>query len=252
MGNAPSTEEKREIIKVSLSLGLTLGFILMVILELSKTWCLATMGISKTSPLYKPGIAYLGTRLYAAPAVLAIVVSEGAFRGYGDTKVPLFASLVVSFINLVLDPILMFPLGLGVMGAAGATALAQVGGAVVYFRFLRKRQMLPLKNATSVVKKSKIIRSILGANLAMICKQGSLLLAWAYATARATRIGSAHVAAHQVALSCWGESFVLLKGSTFDCTDLLTLRLFFLQSVSFFFSSDCSVFRLKYFTHIML
>eukprot|EP00594_Rhizosolenia_setigera_P003244 CAMPEP_0178951622 /NCGR_PEP_ID=MMETSP0789-20121207/7334_1 /TAXON_ID=3005 /ORGANISM="Rhizosolenia setigera, Strain CCMP 1694" /LENGTH=250 /DNA_ID=CAMNT_0020632527 /DNA_START=1114 /DNA_END=1866 /DNA_ORIENTATION=+ len=37
----------------------------------------------------------------------------------------------------------------------------------------------------------------------MMLKQGSLLLAWSYATAKATRIGLSHVAAHQVALSLW-------------------------------------------------
>ena len=37
----------------------------------------------------------------------------------------------------------------------------------------------------------------------MIIKQGSLLFTWAYATKSATRLGAAHVAAHQVALSFW-------------------------------------------------
>lgn len=188
MGNAATTEEKREIVKVSLSFGLILGFIVMLILESSKTWCLGLMGISRASPLYKSATSYLGTRLYAAPAVLSIVVAEGAFRGYGDTKIPLLASMVASVINLVLDPLLMFPLGLGVKGAAAATGLSQVGAAAVYFYFLRKRKMLPARNATSaVIEKSKILKTILVANFSMVLKQGSLLLAWAYATARATR-----------------------------------------------------------------
>jgi Na+-driven multidrug efflux pump len=50
---------------------------------------------------------------------------------------------------------------------------------------------------------SGVVRSILAANVAMWTKQGSLLLGWAYASARATRLGEAHVAAHQVALSVW-------------------------------------------------
>eukprot|EP00980_Cylindrotheca_fusiformis_P005685 scaffold1184_cov132-Cylindrotheca_fusiformis.AAC.106 len=203
VGNAESGEEKKEIVKISLRLGVVLGLIVMTVLDMAGPWCLRTMGIPRNSPLFKPGIAYLGTRLYAAPAVLAIVVSEGAFRGYGDTKIPLLASLVAASINLVLDPLLMFPLGLGVKGAAAATGLAQLGAAVTYLYFLRKRKMLPSRKATSVVNKIRIVKTILVANVAMVCKQGSLLLAWAYATSRATRIGSAHVAAHQVALSCW-------------------------------------------------
>jgi hypothetical protein len=125
VGNAKSEEEKREIVKISLFLGVVLGVLVMAILEKAGPWCLGTMGIPRDSPLFKPGIAYLGTRLYAAPAVMAIVVSEGAFRGYGDTKIPLLASMVASCINLVLDPVLMFSFGLGVKGAAAATVVSQ-------------------------------------------------------------------------------------------------------------------------------
>jgi len=145
-------------------------------------------------------------------------------RGYGDTKIPLLASLVASLINLILDPLLMLPpLSRGIQGAAFATASSQAGAVLVYYYFLRKRRMLPkkqqpvtittpmmmttttaaaTKNATFLSKR-KVVMTILGSNLTMICKQGSLLLAWAYATSRATRLGWAHVAAHQVGLSCW-------------------------------------------------
>mmetsp|Transcript_42989 Transcript_42989/g.104077 ORF Transcript_42989/g.104077 Transcript_42989/m.104077 type:complete len:520 (-) Transcript_42989:663-2222(-) len=222
VGTAKTDEEKREIVNTSLSLGVVLGIVVMVTLQLSGAWCLGTMGVSRDSPLYKPGIAYLDTRLFAAPAVLAIVVSEGAFRGYGDTKIPLVASLVASLINLVLDPILMFPLGLGVKGAAAATALAQLGAALTYLHFLRKRRMLPKRSAASVVNRTEIIKTIMGANAAMVLKQGSLLLAWAYATARATRIGSAHVAAHQVALSCWLVSALILDGAAVSAQVLIS------------------------------
>ena len=222
VGNAESEEERRQIIKVSLSLGVVLGIIVMVGLEMSGPWCLTTMGVPQKSPLFKPAISYLGTRLWAAPAVLAIVVAEGAFRGYGDTKIPLLASLAASCINLVLDPLLMFTLGMGVAGAAAATGISQVGAAAVYGYFLLKRRMLPLKGAKSKAKSAKIIKTILGANLAMVCKQGSLLLAWAYATARATRIGSAQVAAHQVALSCWLVFALILDGAAVSAQVLMS------------------------------
>ena len=103
----------------------------------------------------------------------------------------------------------------GVRGAAAATALAQVGAAVVYGTMLLKRGMLPKKRKdpdsteASLTKKEKtertvgVIRKIVEANVAMLMKQGSLLLGWAYATARATRLGASQVAAHQVALSVW-------------------------------------------------
>jgi len=137
--------------------------------------------------------------------------------------VPLAASAVASILNLVLDPLLMFGrFGWGVRGAAVATAIAQYGATALYgFKLLqrkmlpsfqRKKDASPYSTASTVstesrskdsISSSKIIRTILGANAAMLMKQGSLLLGWAYATARATRLGSDHVAAHQVGLSVW-------------------------------------------------
>jgi putative MATE family efflux protein len=223
VGNAKDSAERKQVIELSLALGIVLGLVVMTALQLAGPWCLATMGVPRHSKLFPAASAYLGTRLWAAPTVLAIVVAEGAFRGYGDTKIPLLASLVASFINLILDPILMFSIGWGVKGAAAATAISQVGAALVYFYFLMKRGMLPKRRRSkSVVNKSKVISTILGANLAMITKQGSLLLAWAYATARATRIGSAHVAAHQVALSCWLVFALILDGAAVSAQVLMS------------------------------
>mmetsp|Transcript_57850 Transcript_57850/g.64704 ORF Transcript_57850/g.64704 Transcript_57850/m.64704 type:complete len:370 (+) Transcript_57850:842-1951(+) len=212
----------------------------MIFLKVFGPWCLSTMGVSIESPLFSPALAYLGTRAWAAPAVLTITVAEGAFRGYGDTKIPLLASLVASLINLILDPLLMLPpLSRGIQGAAFATASSQAGAVLVYYYFLRKRRMLPkkqqhpmmmttttttvatTKNATFLSKR-KVVMTILGSNLTMICKQGSLLLAWAYATSRATRIGWAHVAAHQVGLSCWLVLALIQDGAGVAAQILLT------------------------------
>ena len=228
VGNASTKLEKRQIVKISLSLGLVMGLGVGSFLRILGPWCLGAMGIQKAGPLFAPGLSYLKTRSLAAPAVLAITVSEGAFRGYGDTKIPLLASGTAALVNLLLDPILMLPpLSRGVQGAAAATAASQVGALGVYLWFLAKRKMLPQKSTnteevSTKANSSRVVRTILGANLAMVCKQGSLLLAWAYATAKATRIGQAHVAAHQVALSCWLVFALLQDGAGVASQVLLT------------------------------
>lgn len=51
---------------------------------------------------------------------------QGAFRGLGDTRTPLFATLISTGLSLVLDVVLIFTLGWGVAGAAWATVLAEV------------------------------------------------------------------------------------------------------------------------------
>jgi Na+-driven multidrug efflux pump len=48
------------------------------------------------------------------------------FRGLGDTKAPLYATLGVSAANIALCPALIFGAGWGVPGAALATVFAEV------------------------------------------------------------------------------------------------------------------------------
>lgn len=54
---------------------------------------------------------------------------QGVFRGLGEARTPLAATLGCNALNLALDPLLIFVLGWGVAGAAQATALAEVGAA---------------------------------------------------------------------------------------------------------------------------
>ena len=58
-------------------------------------------------------------------------VMQGAFRGLGDTRTPLYATLVSTVLSLGLDVLLIFTLGLGVAGAAWATVLAEVSRQLV-------------------------------------------------------------------------------------------------------------------------
>ena len=97
-------------------------------------------------------------------------------------------------------------------GAAAATAGSQIAAMLVYMYMIYKRNMIgsrrevtsnAVKHQKSPRQRRNIIFTILRANTSMLIKQFSLLIAWAYATARATSIGHEHVAAHQIALSLW-------------------------------------------------
>ncbi|KAL7444255.1 hypothetical protein ACHAXH_008945 [Discostella pseudostelligera] len=193
--------------------------------------CLLAMGVSPhdgQAQLYPSAMTYLNNRSIAAPAVVMLSASEGIFRGYGDVITPWKVSCLVSLLNLILDPYCMFGggrgvmygLGMGIKGAAVATALSQVIGALVYGRKLFQRRMLggniPIGKAEQgdlKRQKRSIAATIFRANAAMMAKQGSLLLAWAYATSRATRMGHTIVASHQMALSIWLVVALFLDGA---------------------------------------
>jgi len=202
VGSASTPEEKRQITKISFGFAFTMGILVFLALRLAGGHMLTGMALSPNSPVFHSACSYLFTRAWAAPAVVFIVVAEGAFRGNGDNKTPLVAASVAAVVNLILDPLLMFPMGMGMAGAAAATAISQLAAAAMYAWRLWKRHLLPQpQDSCANVKVGEVVNNIIGANVAMLTKSLSMLVFYTAATSIATRIGAAHVATHQVCLS---------------------------------------------------
>lgn len=81
-------------------------------------------------------ISALGSLLF-----FSIVLMSGIFNAHGFTKLSFRASLIGTLINIVLDPIFIFVLDLGIMGAAIASIIAQAFSFsfFLYLIFSKKR-----------------------------------------------------------------------------------------------------------------
>ncbi|SCJ79126.1 Multidrug export protein mepA [Anaerotruncus sp. 2789STDY5834896] len=73
-----------------------------------------------------------------APMFLYNAVS-GAFRALGDSKTPLYYLILASFLNVVLDLLLVIGSGMGVAGVAVATVLSQVVCALLALGHILRR-----------------------------------------------------------------------------------------------------------------
>lgn len=86
-------------------------------------------------------IWYLGM-----PFVVIPMVGNSAIRATGDTKTPSLIMLVAIFINLILDPILIFGLGpfpkMGIQGAALSTVIARSVTFTLSLYILSKREKM--------------------------------------------------------------------------------------------------------------
>jgi putative MATE family efflux protein len=70
-----------------------------------------------------------------APFIAYTFISNSVFRCQGDTITPLIAMLVANTVNIILDPIFIFPMHMGIEGAAIATLLGRVASsAYLYFK----------------------------------------------------------------------------------------------------------------------
>lgn len=153
-------------------------------------------GLGATGGVRAGALTYIGIRALAAPAVLVVRAAHGAYRGYQDTRTPFVVALGLNAVNLVLDPILIFTLDWGIAGAAWATVIAQWVGAVWFLGLLwRGRAGFGLVGARPVAGEVKAFLRV-GRDLAI--RTGALLTTFTVATAVATRVSDAAVAAHQV------------------------------------------------------
>ncbi|PQQ08102.1 protein DETOXIFICATION 43 [Prunus yedoensis var. nudiflora] len=202
-------KQKRHIASASTALifGTILGLLQTIFLIFSTKVLLGVMGVKSDSPMLAPAQKYLKIRSIGAPAVLLTLAMQGIFRGFKDTKTPLYVIVVGYGVNIALDPLLIFVCGLGITGAALAHVLSQYLMALVLFIILTKKiDLLP--------------PSIKDLQFGRFLRNGTLLLARVLAVtfcvtlaaSLAAREGPTPMAAFQTCLQVWLTSSLLADG----------------------------------------
>jgi MATE family multidrug resistance protein len=114
--------------------------------------------LGPSDALREHALAYVRWRALGCLGLGAFMVLSSFFRGIGDTRTPLVASLVATSLNAVMAYGLIFGrLGLpawGVAGAGAATALAECTGAAVLWVAYRRKKFA--RFATGPVAPSRI------------------------------------------------------------------------------------------------
>jgi putative MATE family efflux protein len=89
-----------------------------------------------TPNVYPYARAYAQVVFAGVPLSFAFMAFSALMRASGDTKTPVKISMLTVAMNIILDPIFIFILGLGVEGAAMATVLSNGTGALIGARIL--------------------------------------------------------------------------------------------------------------------
>lgn len=204
-----STNQRRHIPSASsaLVIGAVLGLFQALFLIVSAKPILEYMGIESDSPMLNPARQYLTLRSLGAPAVLLSLAMQGVFRGFKDTKTPLYATLLGDGANIILDAIFIFVFRMGVSGAAIAHVISQyLISLVLLWRLMGQVDLLP--------------PSIKDLQFSRFLKNGFLLLmrviaatfCVTLAASRAARLGSTSMAAFQICLQVWLAASLLADG----------------------------------------
>lgn len=203
------SKERRHIPSAStaLVLGGILGLLQTLFLIFGAKLLLSLMGIKSDSPMMTPARKYLTLRALGAPAVLLSLAMQGVFRGFKDTKTPLYATVAGDLTNIVLDPILIFVCGLGVSGAAIAHVLSQyLISLILLLRLMKQVNLLPPSC------KDLQFRRFLKNGVLLLARVIAATICVTLAASMAARLGSIPMASFQVCLQVWMTSSLLADG----------------------------------------
>ncbi|XP_031739708.1 protein DETOXIFICATION 44, chloroplastic isoform X2 [Cucumis sativus] len=194
------TREKKLLSSVSTSLALAtgLGIAEAVMLSLGSGTLMDIMGIPVDSSMRAPAEQFLSLRAFGAPPIVIALAAQGTFRGFKDTKTPLYATAAGNLLNAVLDPLLIFFCGFGIGGAAIATVISEYLIAFVLLWRLNGEISFTL----SSIDGGRIARYLQSGGLLM-ARTLAVLVTLTLATSMAAREGPVPMAGYQICVQIW-------------------------------------------------
>lgn len=139
-------DKAEKIVANCFSLLLIFAVVLTAVFYISVPALLRLFGASEVTLPY--AVDYSRIYILGSVCVLVVMGMNPFITTQGFAKVSMLTTIIGAVINIILDPVFIFVLGMGVKGAALATVLSQAVGAVWILRFLTgKKTILRLKKS---------------------------------------------------------------------------------------------------------
>ena len=132
--------------------------------------------------------------------MLVVLAATGVLRGLSDARTPLKAAVAANLANIVLNLVLVYPAGLGIVGSAIGTVLAQAGMAgYLTLHVVRRARRHGVGAAPHLAGVRRAARAGGSLIIRTLTLQGVLLTTtWAIAG-----LGAVATATHQIAMAVW-------------------------------------------------
>ncbi|XP_011046806.1 PREDICTED: MATE efflux family protein 2, chloroplastic [Populus euphratica] len=199
--NSVKDQEGKQVlpsVSTSLVLAAAVGVAETVALSVGSGFLMNIMGIPVDSPMRVPAEQFLTLRAFGAPPIVISLAAQGTFRGFMDTKTPLYAIGVGNLLNAILDAIFIVVFGFGVGGAAVATVISEYLIAFILLWELNDKVQLISPN----IDATEIVRYLNSGGL-LIGRTIAVLLTMTLATSMAAREGPIQMAGHQICMQVW-------------------------------------------------
>lgn len=196
-----NTKDEKLSIAVSsaLLLALCVGVIQMIVYTVFATAITqGMMGLTPTNKMWYSAVSYLQVRALGTPAATLWLVTNGIFRGLGDTSTPLLYSLLFTTLNAILDPLFIFTLQFGASGAAAGTAIAQYVALVPLMLALHKKIPGGINLFGQLSKLKSSLQEYIKAGSLILVRTFGKVLAYSICARKAAALGSVSAAAYNL------------------------------------------------------
>ena len=112
------------------------------------SWCFAPQIarlFGATDTAWPEAAAYLRTIAWGLPFQLICPAFTAIIRADGHPRYSMGCMITGAVLNLILDPVFIFPLGMGVVGAGIATVIGQVAAGVLFLAYLPRLHTVRLR-----------------------------------------------------------------------------------------------------------
>ncbi|GAA2519963.1 MATE family efflux transporter [Rarobacter incanus] len=179
-------------------LSFALGIALAIALGFAATDLLRALGAHGS--VLALGTAYLRASAAGIPGMLAVLAATGVLRGFQDTRTPLYLTVVGASANALLNVVLVFWVGLGIVGSGLGTAACQLGMGAVAAAIVMRRSRA---HAVSLRPRPQGLLGAARSGVPLFIRTLSLRAAIIVTVAVATRLGEAPLAGHQIVTAVW-------------------------------------------------
>lgn len=184
--------------------GLVMGVLIAVVGMCFTEQIVRLLGATETIVPY--AVDYARYIFLATPMMITCFVLNNQLRSEGKAKYSMIGILAGGLLNVALDPLFIFTFGLGISGAAIATALSQTVSMILLFLpFIRKKTVLKL-SVRHISAKPRVYFDILKFGLPSLFRQGLASVASVLLNRSAAEYSDSAVAA----MSIVGKVFMVL------------------------------------------
>ena len=170
------------------------------------------------APMSKEYLRYYA--IFCTPNLVGIVLNSFV-RNDNRPKLAMFSTILGALTNVVLDYVFIFPLGMGIKGAAIATGLGQiVTVSILLPHFIRKRGVLSFGN---VSMDQKLVKEVINIGFPSFLSQLAFsIIVFLHNKALATYMGEIGISTYSIINYITTNIYMVLLGLTFGAQPLVS------------------------------